>query len=126
MAGDEYDLNRLHGKKLLSQDAAAVDYNSNWASMALRIVQQQIQGLECSVCGQIVDPRAVAVCNLLRLKAWLKLEGFALCPSCTQGVSPDLQLDAGFRARWKQFVSLMPKTSKPGVHWYSFRPKTER
>jgi len=27
----------------------------------LRIVQQLIQGLECSVCGQIVDPRDVAV-----------------------------------------------------------------
>ena len=92
----------------------------------LRIVQQQIQGLECSVCGQIVDPRDVAVCNLLGLLARLKAERFLLCPSCTQEVPPDLQRDSGYRARWTPFVKQMVTAFKRGVRWHSFKPKPER
>lgn len=92
----------------------------------LRIVQQLIQGLECSVCGQIVDPRDVAVCNLLRLLARLKVERFALCPSCTQEVPPDLQRDSEYRTRWTPFVKQMVTAFKRGVRWYNFKAKPER
>jgi hypothetical protein len=92
----------------------------------LRIVQQQIQGLECSVCGQIVDPKDVAVCNLLGLLARLKAERFSLCPSCTQEVPPGLQHDSGYRERWTPFVKQMLTAFKRGVRWYSFKPKAER
>lgn len=92
----------------------------------LTMVQQQIQGLECSVCGQIVYPQNVAVCSLLGLLARLKLERYALCPSCTQEVSPELQSDAEYQARWTPFVREMVRDFNRGVRWYSFKPTTER
>lgn len=68
-----------------------------------------------SVCGQIVNPNDVAVCNLFGLLTRLKLERFALCPSCTQEVPPDLQTDAKYRARWSPFVRQMLKDFEQGV-----------
>jgi len=66
----------------------------------LRLVQKQLQGLECSVCGQIVGPKDVYVGSLVRLLARLKVERFEICPSCTQEASPDLQRDGEYQ-RWR-------------------------
>ena len=89
----------------------------------MRLVQRQIQGLECSVCGQIVDSRDVRVGSLVLLLARLKEERFALCPSCTREVPPDLQRDTTYCARWNPFVKEMLKALKRGVKWHQFRPK---
>ena len=88
----------------------------------IKMLQAQIQALECSICRQMVNPKDVHVGNVLLLLIRLKQERFALCPSCTQTVSVGLQSEPMYQATWTRFVSEMIKAAKRGVRWHVFKP----
>ena len=86
----------------------------------LQLLQRQIQGLECSVCEQFVDANDVVAGSLGFLLLRLKSERFALCPSCTQGVSRELQHDSAYQQRWNELVREMITVFKDGARSYRF------
>ena len=106
--------------------SCAVRYNSHLVSALhpkLEITLKPLQGLECSVCEQIIDPKDVHTGSLLLLLARLKKVRFALCPSCTQEVPPGLQRSPEYKERWTLFVTKMVRMLKDGVKRHQFQAK---
>jgi hypothetical protein len=81
--------------------------------------------MKCSVCGEAVDSSSVFVGNLPLFLARLKVERFALCPSCSQDVPLNIQQDPEYQARWKTFASKLIQARKRGATSLAFVPKAQ-